>query len=345
MPLAQKTEKALNEAIDKGIKPYFTSASTGAMRKAYYNDAKRAFGVILRLKPELMNEDGVLERRLPRTRAEFQEAITQAKREVYKLYHGQSVAAGQAGAGVNVAPVMNDLYKVSQDIGFSPEIRAYAAKLRLEMTELMAKGPDVVEKRIQEMNEGLQAFFKNPTKDGATKARIEASVVARLREQADRSITETIPTPQATLPGMKPELQSGYMKLRSDYKALKTIERDIGRQVAVEMRKNPKGLLDMTDIFTGSDILMSLAMHDPSALVHGVAGRGIKEYIKWLNDPNRYIAKGFELLEKMSEEKGSRAVQKIVPGMNPLEGAGGPPGAAFREGELGPKASRPRPRR
>jgi len=88
-----------------------------------------------------------------------------------------------------------------------------------------------------------------------------------------------------------------YQLLKNQYSALKTIEKDLARQVNNEIRKQSKGFFDITDIFTGEDLIVGALTANPTLVGKGLAGRGIKEVIKYLNNPNRYIKKAFDMLE------------------------------------------------
>jgi len=62
----------------------------------------------------------------------------------------------------------------------------------------------------------------------------------------------------------------------------------------VNARKANKGLMDMTDIFTGGDIAAGLLTANPALLAKGTVGKGLKEVFKALNDPDRAIANMFK---------------------------------------------------
>lgn len=67
----------------------------------------------------------------------------------------------------------------------------------------------------------------------------------------------------------------------------------------------------MTDIFTGGDILSGVITGNPALLARGVAGRGMKEYIQYLNNPNRYIKKAFDILDNPPADI-KKAVEEAV---------------------------------
>ena len=215
-----------------------------------------------------------------------------AKKTVFNQYDALQKQAGEAGAVIDTKPIA-DMLEASVNL---PDVQLnnpeFATTL-LKMSENYRKRGKLTLQDAQDVVEGLnsrlETFFKRPDYNSATHAAAAAAISRAIREQMDTVIEKS-----AT---------SGYQALRNQYKALKTVEKDLARQVAVEMRKNQKGLLDFTDIFTGSDILQGIVTANPAAVVRGLAGRGFKEWYKSMNDPNLYINKAFELLEKSSKKK------------------------------------------
>lgn len=273
---------SIEEAIEKGIKPYFSKKATSESRKRYMNKAINAMETINEFKPKLTNAQGITTRRNPRTRAELLEGIGQAKSKIYDLYHKQAVLAGKAGAFFDPKKINKNLNKVSTDLSYSPRIRAYAKKLRDEIKELAGASPATVEARIQDLNSSLGAFLSGRT--NKAKARLDASVAKLMREELDTIINQIT--------------DKNYQSLKNQYGALKAIEEDVARQVNLELRKNKSSLLDFTDIFTGGDLIGGVTAANPALIARGIFGRGFKEILKYLNDPNRYIRRIFEQLEK-----------------------------------------------
>lgn len=294
-PVAQKVSDELNQAIDKGIKPYFGSTASKSVRDRYYRDAQKAFTTIHKYKPEITDADqGVKISKLPTNRREMLEALEATKKQIFKQYDDLAQSAGNAGVRFDSTDVVSELQSVTQNKSYSPGVRNYAEKMIDEIAELQGETPSVVQNRIQELNSSLKSFFAGRT--DRAKAQVDASIASKMRSVLDDLIESS---------------GDGYQVLRSQYSALKTIEKDLARQVALEARKNSKGLLDMTDIFTGSDLLTGFVTGDPSGVVSGMTGRGIKEYVKYINDPNRYIRKGFEVLDNPPAD-----VQSVLKAIN-----------------------------
>lgn len=292
-PIATKTKVAVDSAIEKGIKPYFQGKVTGSQRNAYMDDARKAFTLINEYKPSFADDSGEKVFRNPKNREEMLDALEQVKSTIYKEYDGLKKRAGEMGVAVDLNPLADMLEQVVDKADISLNNPALANSILQKADRYRKQGKlgfDEAQSLLEDMNVRLQNFFKNPTFEASTPAAIDANISKAIRSQMDSIIENTV--------------SPGYQEYRNAYKALKTIERDLARQVNVELRKNTKGLLDYTDIFTGGDLLSGIATGNPAAIAKAVGGRVIKERFKALNDPNRYIAKAFELLEKTKAKAG-----------------------------------------
>lgn len=321
-PLESRVSGVIREAIDKGIKPYFGGNKTPELAKKYYKAAEDAFRTIKEYKPEIMvEEEGVKMVKNPENRREMFEALAESKKKIYNEYHDISVKAGEGGAKYNPDNVIQKIDSISTDKKYNPKIRAYAEGLKAEIEELAGEAPDVIEARIQDLNNSLSGYYDGRV--SKAQAQVDASVASVLRKDLDELIEKTT--------------GAEYQAVKNKYASLKTIEKDLARQVNLEARRNPKGLLDFTDIFTGGELLTGILTANPGLIVRGAAARGIKEYIKALNDPNRYIKKVFEVLD----EEAKKAVPKSTfkPGAVPKQ-----PVLVFNEGimskSLSEKASK-----
>lgn len=282
LPVEQKISNVLRESIDKGIKPYFGNKATPALRDAYYKKAEDAFAIIHKYKPALL-DDTVGEEvvRSPQSRREMLEALGKSKKSIYEKYSSLAQESGEAGAQFDANAIVDELAKVSKDLKKPPQIRRYAEEMFDEIAELDGQSPEIIEARIQDLNQSLAGYYEGRTTKA--KAQLDASVANLMRTKLDEIIEKST--------------GKQYQVLKNEYGALKAVEKDLTRQVALEARKNVKGLADMTDIFTGGDILSGVITGNPALLARGVAGKGIKEYIQYLNNPNRYIKKAFDILD------------------------------------------------
>lgn len=280
-PVETKVSNVIRNAIDKGIKPYFGNKVTATARNKYYQDAEKAFLTIFENRPNLTDEIGEEVSKLPTTRAEMLEALSKTKQAIYNKYHELAVEAGEGGAKFGVDDIVSQLDEVTKSKKYSPEIRSYAEKLVDDISELADEAPDVIEARIQDLNNSLTGFYEGRV--SKAKAQVDASVAKLMREKLDNIIESVTGGP--------------YQALKNKYGSLKTVEKDLTRQVALEARRNAKGLIDFTDIFTGGDLIGGAITGNPLMIAKGLAGRALKEYTKFINDPNRAIRGAFEILD------------------------------------------------
>lgn len=294
-----QTEKILNTAIDKGIKPGFSGIKSAASRERYYSNGREALQTIRDAEPKFADEAGELVTRAPKTRLETLDALGQAKENIFKKYNDLATQAGDTGAKFDATPTIEKLNILTGNKKYSPETRAYAQKLANDLAELHGENPTVVQERIKDLNNSLGAFYEGRASKAA--AQVDASAANSLTEQLDKQIN--------SLTG------DNYQQLRSQYASLKTIEKDLSRQAAIEARKNPKSLLDMTDLFTGGDITAGILTANPALVAKGAAARGFKEYMKWINDPNRYIKNAFEHLYSLPAREAPLVKKPVISGL------------------------------
>jgi hypothetical protein len=286
-PLETKVSNAIKEGVDKGIKPSFAGRKTLAAQEKYYKKADEAIRTINEYKPTITTEDGLSVVRNPENRKELLDAIGQAKTKIYQEYNNASRQAGKQGITFNGNNTINELMRVSNDLSYSPQIRDYAKSFIPEISELRGQSPEIIEARMGELNESLANWFANRT--DKVKARVDVSVANLMKSELDDIVENAT--------------GAEYEALKSKYGSLKEIEKDVGRQVMAEARKANKGLVDFTDVFTGGDLVGGVLSLNPAQIARGLAGRGIKEIYKYLNNPNRYIKKMFNSVGRYLPEK------------------------------------------
>jgi hypothetical protein len=286
----KEATKAIKAGVSKGIKPtVIGKPSLGKMEK-FYSKADEAVKTIAENKSsiKLLNDIGE-EIPYPRTAGEMAQAIDQTKKHVYKTYHDMALDAGDAGAQFNINPVVNKLKGIAADpeeilkVGdprkkYTKDIREYAHKLKMELEELRGETPEIIEARIADLNNSLAGYYDGRVTKA--KAQVDASVAQAMREQLDDQITNAI--------------GEGYQELKNKYGALKHIEKEVNKRALVNARRADKSVIDFTDIFTGGELVSGVLTMNPAIIAKGLAGRGIKEVYKGLNNPDRYIKRMFQ---------------------------------------------------
>lgn len=276
----------ITEAISKAIRP-----SMKSRRVAGYNDrAIEAFKVMSR---NQLDSGGVI----PKTVGETLDALQGAKKAVYTQYDDIAKQSGEMGVKFSPQSVMADISNWVKSTGYSANVKDYAKARLNQLADLEGAAPKLIQDRIEELNKGI-SFFPSTSAD-AIKNQIDASVAMHLRSQLDDQIVNAT--------------GKAYQAIRNQYRALKTVEDDIARAAAANLRKNAKGFFDITDIFTGSNITTGLLTGNPSQVVAGASGRAIKEYINYVNSPNRNIRKIFDLIKKVDDvTPQARPTQKLL---------------------------------
>ena len=69
-----------------------------------------------------------------------------------------------------------------------------------------------------------------------------------------------------------------------------------------DARKNSKGLIDYTDIFSGGQVVSGILSGNPAAIASGVTQKSISAYFKFLNNPNRAVKQMFESADKLTKK-------------------------------------------
>jgi hypothetical protein len=304
-------DKAIQRGISKGIKPTVVGKKTLSRFEGFYDKANEAVKTIAENKNliKIVDENGEIVSH-PRTAGEMAQAVDQAKKLIYKQYHDMAIAAGDAGAQFDVTPVLAKLDEVSGDLKYNPQIRDYAQNLKKEIEEIHGQSPEVVEERIKDLNSSLTGFYEGRV--GKAKAQVDASVAQLMREELDNKIVGAV--------------GEGYQGLKNKYGALKAIEKEVNHRAIVNARKANKGLIDLTDIFTGGDLAAGILTMNPLLLARGAAGKAIMESYKIFNNPEKQIDKMFRTVYKLpvNESLGDLKPTGIKP-VKPLQENEAPP--------------------
>jgi hypothetical protein len=314
-PIDQQLSSAITNGIEKGIRPGVGGNKTYAQSQGYMAKAQNAVKTILENKDNLVltDEYGEVTGQLPQNLKQFSQAIDQTKSEIFNRYNEMAVKSGERGAQVDLTPIADELAtvannKVLQDS--APEVAAYAKKRAeaykptpstdgISTSTDRAYTAEQAQNAISIFNQSLDAFYKNPSYDTASRAYIDSLIVNNLRKGLDNAIE------QATGPG--------YQELKNSYGALKSIEKDVARRSIVDARKNAKGLIDFSDIFSGSEVVRGLLTMNPAAVGTGVAAKMISALYKLKNDPNRVVKGMFEKADKLYTPEGLPETPDLSP--------------------------------
>lgn len=285
-PSEEAVQNKVISLFQKSIKP--TAKKTLAQGEKYSMDTLTALKTIKANADNLNIEDfsgELITGRVPQSINELAQGLDQTKKLVFTQYDDLAKKATGAGASVDAVSVADEVAQVAQNRALqltNPAVVDYAKGWETRLRDMGAIDAQTAQEAVQMMNANLQAFYRNPTYDTASKVAVDAGIANNLRQGLDKAIE-----------GATGEQ---YTALKRQYGALKAIENDVVRASMREGRKNARGLLDYTDIFTGGQMVGGILSLNPAMFTKGAVERGFKEYIKYLNDPNRAIKNIFDKL-------------------------------------------------
>jgi hypothetical protein len=288
-------EKTITKGIEKGIRPGVEGKGTFTMSQKYLRNAQDAVEHIVENKGNLRltSPTGDIERGLPKNLKQFSEAIEQTKRSVFDQYNALTVQAGKGKATIDLVPISRELKTIADDPKlrkFAPGIADYAKKRSDDvLTGEKTIGLVDAQDSIAIMNKSLEAFYKNPTYENASTAYIDSLIANNLRKSLDSVIER--------------EIGPGYADLKRSYGSLKAIEKDVGKRAVVDARKNVKGLIDFSDIFSGSTAIHGILSMNPSLVASGATAKMISALYRIKNDPNRIISGMFSRTEQLMDKR------------------------------------------
>lgn len=284
-PVAKQVDSIIARGI-QAIRPSVAGKTAASDLAKFDEQATLAVKTILdpQRKASLAYTDGG--QGLPQNLRQFAEAIEKTKEQVFLEYDTLAKQAGEQGAVVDLNNVVKEVADTISDPKYAswedqnPELSDYLLERLGALEKRGVYTAEQAQQAVKNYNNSLQSFYQRPEYDTYAKANIDAVIANNMRKALDESI-ESAAGP-------------GYADLKKAYGALKSIEADVVKRSIVDARKNAKGLLDFSDIYTGSEMLSGLLTFNPAQFAKGAAGVGIKKYLQALNDPNRAISSMFK---------------------------------------------------
>ncbi|MCK4792506.1 MAG: hypothetical protein KAV87_52740, partial [Desulfobacteraceae bacterium] len=212
----RKIAKEVSHGINKGIRPTVVGKGTFSQTQQYYKKATNAVESIIENKAnlQLVDKFGDTVSKLPESLKDFSMAIEQTKRNIFTQYDD---LAKQAGAEfIDLQSVADDVFKISNNKSmqdFAPDVAKYADDLAQRLAKRGRYTTSEAQDAIATLNKSLESFYRNPSYDTAARASVDAGLVKLLRKKTDDVIS--------TATGKQ------YQQLKSQYGALKTIEKEI----------------------------------------------------------------------------------------------------------------------
>lgn len=286
-------QASILENYAKGVKPTIAGKTSLVKDAAYKAHVIDAVKTIKENAPNLTFTDDVGEAisgQTPKTLQQLAESVDQTKKSIFTKYDSLAKEAGDSGVEVDMAPISNELDQVIGNKALSitnPGAIKYAEGLKERLSAVGKLDAKTAQDVIQNYNKSLEAFYKNPSYETASQAAIDALIANKIRGSLDEGITG--------LTGKQ------YGILKKQYGALKNIENDVVKAALRDARKNTKGLIDYTDIFSGGQVVNGLLSLNPGQIASGVTQKAISALYKHLNNPNRAIQAMFSKAEALSK--------------------------------------------
>lgn len=294
-PAQQRIRNTILEDFEKSIKPNLPNKTTPTTRKKFNKQAVDGVELINENKAGLSFVDDATGETVtgtaPRTLKEMADSLEQTKNRIYHQYDTVARQAGEAGVKVETLPIANQLEEVINNKALQlshPEAVTYAQSVRQRFIQAGDLDATVAQDVIKNYNNSLQSFYRNPTPEGMTRNAVDSLMVNNIRKALDE--------------GIEGVTGAQYQVLKNQYGSLKAIERDIMRATLRDARKNSKGLIDYTDIFSGGQVVSGILSGNPAAIASGVTQKSISAYFKFLNNPNRAVKQMFESADKLTKK-------------------------------------------
>jgi hypothetical protein len=273
-------DKAIQTGVNKGIKPTVKNKSTFSKMNQFDKNANKAVRTIAENQNKIQLVNDVGEKiPYPKNAADMAQAIEKTKNYIFRQYDDMAKAAGKGGAQFNVDGIQSKLDEIINDVGNPTDMVNYAKGMKKDLERLRGASPEAIQKRIKYYNQSLEGYYAGRGIPQA-KAQVDGSVAKVMREELDNEIMSAV--------------GEGYSDLKRQYGSLKAIEKEVNHRAIVNARRANKNVGDLTDIFTGGDLIAGAISGNPALIARGVIGRGIKEAYKVANNPDRAIKNMFK---------------------------------------------------
>lgn len=288
---AAEVDNIIDEGIAKGIRPSVSGKATAAQVQKFHNQSREAVKTIVKEKAalRLVDEFGeaLPEGSLPQNLSQFSQAVDQTKKNLFKKYDSIKRSAGDAGAEIDLNPVVSELDRLADNKpirDLNPSLADYARRRAEALATRGKYSMDDAQDALQSLNGSLEAYYRNPSPQTYGQAQVDALIANNLRKSLDDTITNA--------------KGPGYAELRKAYGAMKSIEADLNKRLVVEARKNAKGLIDFSDVFSAGDVVSGIVSGNPAFIAKGAVQKGIASYLKFRNNPNQVVRNMFKRLDE-----------------------------------------------
>jgi hypothetical protein len=277
--------------IAKAIKPAMKGKTTFKLRERYFKNARKAVEEVISNKNKLKLADDagdIVSGELPKNLRQFSEAISQTKDDIFNQFDTLARMAGEKSAVVDTKKVIFELENLANNgtlQRLNKNLAQYAQSLADNYRAFGELSPLDAQRDIKFLNEGLQAFYQNPSIDSSGKAFVDSLAANHLRKSLDKSIIKAT--------------NSRYQDLKNSYGALKAIETDVNKAFFREAKKGTKGLIDPANVLSSTLALEGILGANKSLTAAALGGRIVAGITAKFRDPDRLVRKMFQSVESL----------------------------------------------
>lgn len=289
--VGSKINPDVDTLISKAIRPSVSNKSRIWDVAKYNSDVLEWVKSIVSNKNNIKLTDDLWDEvigKLPESLNDWAVSIKQQKDQLWQSYMSKVNSVGSQWAKVNTMNIISELKKLTKDRTIdlkAPWLKTYIIKRITELSKLKSLSAEDAQEVMKTLNNQLEVFYKNPNSNDLGKTTVDALINNVLKKDFDDTISWF--------------LWSMWAKTeRQLYGKLTNIEKDVVKRAIVDARKNNKWLLDFTDIFSAWDIVASIATWTPALAAKWLVQMWIKNWFKYLNDPNTSVKKLFQLIDK-----------------------------------------------
>ena len=285
--VAQEEYKTL---FEKWVKPSSAWIKSTTAQEKIYDNWLDAVESIVHNKENLVfrwpNWEEIVWK-LPKNNSEFAQAIQQTKQSIYNQYNN-ILKQSWKDVRISTKELKDELNKLLKDktalLGNESMERSIKSWLKW-LEEIEDLPVEAAQKKIQEINTKLDAFYRNPNPNEMGANWVDALVKNKLAEEIDNVIEEWLWSSKQ------------YRLLKKAYSALKSIEKDVNHRAIVTWRQSPNSLVDSIADISTVDSLLDILSWNPIWAVKAIWKQALKRVIKERNSSDNAIRKLFEKAE------------------------------------------------
>lgn len=281
--LDSEIASTIRKGVNKAIRPTIVGKSDFKLLEKQYKNYETAVQDII--------EYG--EGKVPQTVMEASKANLDTKIKLWDEATQMSQAAGQAGAVIDLAPVINEMRAIASTPDMIRLNKTGSQKL-MEMANAWESVPTKVnpmeaEATMANLNTLSKGFWKDPDPNSLGMG----ANMERLAHILRKELTGTVEQMQGP----------GYADFRKRYGAQAAIEKELANRALVDARKSPSGYFDILNAASAESFVRNLIRLDPSGLAGAAAIHGVRKYLQSRADPNKIIADMFNKTKDLMERK------------------------------------------